>query len=90
MKKLLIALALFLTLVPSVFAGNYKSFRVSVYARAYEVEKMADDKYLQESWDLISSQMKVDRIYLETHRDKLIVPQATLDKAKKFFKSKGV
>lgn len=90
MKKLLIALALFLMLVPSIFAGNYKSFRVSVYARAYEVEKMADDKYLQESWDLISSQMKVDRIYLETHRDKLIVPQATLDKAKKFFKSKGV
>ncbi len=90
MKKLLVTLALFLTLVPSIFAGNYKSFRVSVYARAYEVEKMADDKYLQESWDLISSQMKVDRIYLETHRDKLIVPQATLDKAKKFFKSKGV
>lgn len=90
MKKVFIALALFLMLVPSIFAGNYKSFRVSVYARAYEVEKMADDKYLQESWDLISSQMKVDRIYLETHRDKLIVPQATLDKAKKFFKSKGV
>ena len=91
MRKAFLTLVLVLSLIPVLLsAGNYKSYRVSIYCRAYEVEKMADDKYLQESWDLISSQMKVDRVYLETHRDKLIVPQSTLDKAKKFFKSKGV
>lgn len=74
----------------SLWAGNYKSFKVSVYTRAYEVEKMKDTEYLESTWKLISSQLKVDKIYLETHRDRLIVPQETLDKAKKFFKEHGV
>jgi hypothetical protein len=68
----------------------YKNFTVSVYARAYEVRDMADQKKLQETWDLISRQVKIDKIYLETHRDKLIVDEKTLASAIKFFKSKGL
>ena len=91
MKKFLLTLALALSLVPAVLnAGNYKSYRVSIYVRYYEVAKMADINYLETTWKSISSQMKVDRVYLETHRDTLIVPQSTLDIAKKFFKEHGV
>ena len=68
----------------------YKNFTVSVYARAYEVQDMADQKKLKETWDLISRQVKIDKIYLETHRDKLIVDEKTLESAKKFFRSKGL
>jgi hypothetical protein len=68
----------------------YKNFAVSVYARAYEVRDMADAKKLQETWDLISSQVKIDKIYLETHRDLLIVDEKTLESAIKFFRSKGL
>jgi hypothetical protein len=74
----------------AAFAGNYKSFKVSVYTRAYEVEKMKDLHWLDSTWNIISSQVKVDKIYLETHRDLLIVPSETLEQAKKFFASKGV
>jgi len=35
----------------------YKNFTVSVYTRAYEVRDMADLKKLQDTWDLISSQV---------------------------------
>ncbi|MCR4569207.1 MAG: hypothetical protein K5661_02265 [Bacteroidales bacterium] len=87
-KSLGLLLALVLPL--SAYAGNYKSYKVSVYARAYEVEKMADPEWLRSTWETISSQMDVDRIYLETHRDLLIVPQSTIDAAKKFFKARGV
>lgn len=90
MKKVIITLAVVLTMVPMLFAGNYKSYRVSIYTRAYEVEKMSDPQWLESTWKTISSQMKVDRIYLETHRDTKIVPQSTLDAAKKFFKKQGV
>ncbi|MBR3012919.1 MAG: hypothetical protein IKH60_06340 [Bacteroidales bacterium] len=95
MKKYLIAIAAVLALLPAVFAsplsaGNYKSYKVAVYARAYEVEKMGDPEWLRSTWETISSQMNVDRIYLETHRDLLIVPQSTVDAAKKFFKEHGV
>jgi len=71
-------------------AGNYKSFKISVYTRAYEVEKMKDLHWLDSTWNIISSQVKVDKIYLETHRDLLIVPEETIEQAKRFFKEKGV
>ena len=90
MKKLLVTLAALAVTASALFAGNYKSFKVSIYTRAYEVEKMADPEYLESTWKTISSQMKVDCIYLETHRDTHIVPQETLDKVKKFFKEHGV
>ena len=90
MKRLFLTLALILTSFFVVFAGNYKSYKVSIYTRAYEVEKMGDPEWLESTWKTISSQMKVDKIYLETHRDLLIVPQSTLDAAKKFFKAHGV
>jgi hypothetical protein len=76
--------------VPVTKPPFYKNFTVSVYTRAYEVRDMADLKKLQETWDLISSQVKIDKIYLETHRDLLIVDEKTLEGAIKFFKSKGV
>ncbi len=68
----------------------YKNFTVSVYTRAYEVNEMADPKKLEETWNLISHQCKIDKIYLETHRDKLVVDEKTLETAIKFFKAKGL
>ena len=72
------------------FAGHYDGFKVSVYTRAQEVERMKDLEWLESTWNTISSQVKVDKIYLETHRDLLIVPDATLEQARKFFRDKGV
>lgn len=74
----------------SIFAGNYRSFKVSVYTRAYEVEKMKDLAWLDSTWNIISQQVKVDKIYLETHRDLLIVPDETLEQAKKYFLDRGI
>jgi len=68
----------------------YKNFTVSVYTRAYEVKEMADQKKLEETWNLISQQVKIDKIYLETHRDQLIVDEKTLESVIRFFKSKGL
>lgn len=68
------------------FSQGYKNFKVSVYCRAYEVQKMDDTSgYLKPIWNEITRQVTVDKIYLETHRDLIIVDQKTLDIAKKFF-----
>ncbi len=83
-------LLLSLTAGIQAYAANYKGFKVSVYTRAYEVERMKDPKWLDSTWNIISKQVKIDKIYLETHRDLLIVPSETLEAAKKFFLSKGV
>lgn len=89
-KRHIIMLAVVLMSISVVFAGNYKSFKVSIYTRAYEVEKMGDPHWLDSTWTIISSQLKVDKIYLETHRDLLIVPDSTLEQAKKFFLDRGI
>ncbi|MDH6356616.1 hypothetical protein [Parabacteroides sp. PF5-9] len=90
MKKTLLTILAGLLMATTAFSGNYKSFKVSVYTRAYEVEKMKDLHWLDSTWTIISNQLKVDKIYLETHRDLLIVPSETLEQAKKYFQDKGI
>ena len=93
MKKTLALIATALTLlasVPVLAKPNYQNFKVSVYTRAYEVQKMADQHWLDSTWNIISSQVKVDKIYLETHRDQLVVDRPTMENAIKFFRKKGL
>jgi hypothetical protein len=71
-------------------AGGYKNFKVAVYCRAYEVDRMADLNWLDSLWNHISKQVHVDKIYLETHRDLLIVKEQTLKDAISFFNEKGL
>ncbi len=87
MKKILTCLLIIsgIMKISSQQPSNYKNFEVSVYTRAYEVREMADQKKLEETWNLISQQVKIDKIYLETHRDQIIVPEKTLESAIQFF-----
>ena len=75
---------------PLTLSADHKNFTVSVYVRAYEVEKMKDPAYLESTWKIISDQLDVDKVYLETHRDMLLVDDATLESAKRFFRKQGV
>ncbi len=87
----LLVAALCLTGITLVAGGaNYEHFDVAVYCRVYEVREMKDPAYLDRAWSAISSHMKVDKVYLETHRDTIVIDQATLDQAKRFFTGKGV
>ena len=70
--------------------AKHDHFKVSVYVRAAEVQKMKDTQWLESSWATISNQLDVDKIFLETHRDLLIVDDATIEKAKKFFQKQGI
>ncbi len=78
--------------VSGVMAGgnNYKNFDVALYSRVYETQQMKDPAWLESRWAAVVKYMKVDKVYLETHRDTVVVDQATLDQAKKFFLAKGV
>ena len=76
--------------VQSAQAGKYQNFKVSTYIRAQDVARMADDKFLNQTWETVSSQVDLDKIYLETHRDAFTVDEKTMTKVKKFFLSKGL
>lgn len=94
MKSLKILLSFSLLCMP-LFShaenkGKYDNFKVSIYTRAYEVQNMTDPAWLDSTWNIISSQMKVDKIYLETHRDLNIVKADDMKRIIKFFKDRGI
>lgn len=78
-----------LSLAGSIALG-YENFKVAVYSRAYETREMNDVGWIEPRWTELSRQVHVDKIYLETHRDLIVVTDATLDAAKKFFADRGV
>ena len=71
-------------------AGNYQNFGVAVYIPVPIVKTFADPKVLQSEWDLISSQVKVDKVYIEVHRDRVVADDKLLDDVKAFFVAHGV
>ena len=73
-----------------VCAQKYKNFKVSTYVRAQDVARMEDETFLKSTWDTVSMQVDLDKIYIETHRDAFTVPEKTIKKVKKFFLSKGL
>jgi hypothetical protein len=90
MKKHLTVILAMLLVLPGL-SQQYQNFRVSVYCTAYDVRQMSDTAgYLLPRWQEISRQLKVDKIYLETHRDLVIVDQKTLGIARKFFENRGL
>ncbi len=71
-------------------AGNYQNFGVAVYIPVTIVKTFADPKVLQSEWDLINSQVKVDKVYIEVHRDRILADDQLLEDVKKFFTAHGV
>jgi hypothetical protein len=81
-----------LVFLPSAIraAGKYQNFIASIYARVYEVRQMEDPAWLEPRWNEISRQVKVDKIYLETHRDLIVADKETILKLKRFFQDRGI
>ncbi len=47
---------------------GYKSFEVAVYIPEYVAEQMRDPHYLESTWEIITGQVKVDKVFIETYR----------------------
>ena len=91
LKRIIMAATTALMAMPGLAGhGQYQNFKVSTYIRAQDVARMADDKFLNQTWETVSSQVDLDKIYLETHRDAFTVDEKTMTKVKKFFLSKGL
>jgi hypothetical protein len=89
MKKLLCFLACAVS-ASMTRAGNYQNFGVAVYIPVTIVKTFADPKVLQSEWDLINSQVKVDKVYIEVHRDRILADDQLLEDVKAFFVAHGV
>jgi hypothetical protein len=71
-------------------AGQYTNFNVAIYIPVAVVRSFEDPAKLASDWDRISSQLKVDKVYIEVQRNRLLAGDDLLAKVKQFFLSRGV
>lgn len=93
MKKMALRLLAVLLLsagAVTAYAQKYENFKVSSYIRAQDVLKMKDKAFLEQTWETVSNQVDLDKMYIETHRDSIVVDEKTLKEVIRFFKSKGL
>ena len=84
---------LFATLVLPVFcsrAGSYTNFDVAIYIPVGVVRSFENAQKLQDDWNRISAQLKVDKVYIEVQRNRDLASDELLEKVKKFFLDRGV
>ena len=77
---------------PAATTNNrYQNFGLALYVEIRDMHHMAaDPQWAEESWNLISRSMKVDKVWLETFRGGEQTPEAEVRKVKAFFADKGV
>ena len=68
----------------------HDQFHVAIYITTDVVEQMKDPAWLQQSWDEISSQVTVDKVYIESYRRGVLADDASLETVKSFFRAHGV
>jgi hypothetical protein len=73
----------------TVAAAN-QNFRIAVYIPVAVVEHMRDRAWLESSWKQISSGVKVDKVYIETYRSRVMADDDLIESVKKFFTDQGV
>lgn len=71
-------------------AGHYKNFAVSIYIPVHIVNTFAEPGRLESEWKRISSQVNVDKVYIESQRSRELASDELLDKVKKFFVAHNV
>ncbi len=90
-RSLLSKLLLGLVLPVAAFAADQsQSFDTAIYIPVMMVRRLADPAIRQREWDTISRQLKVDKVYIESERDRMLADDQTLEDLKKFFTDHGV
>jgi hypothetical protein len=69
---------------------THDQFHIAVYIPVGVVERMKDPVFLDKSWNEISSQVRVDKVYIESYRSGTLADGALLESVKSFFVTHGV
>lgn len=80
----------FASTAPVSESHPHKNFKVTIYIPEEVVEHLGNPQWRESSWSDINSQVKVDKVYIETYRSGHVASDALLDSVKKFFVDHGV
>ncbi|HEY3755411.1 MAG TPA: hypothetical protein VGL42_04615 [Opitutaceae bacterium] len=68
----------------------FRNFHSAIYAPVQIVQNWVKPGELEHEWSVISTQLHVDHVYIETYRDRRIADADVLERAKAFFSARGV
>ncbi len=69
----------------------YRNFKVAIYVCVTDLHKAyVDPEWLENSYQLLSRSVHIDKVYFETYRNQVWVDKEAILSAQKFFESKGV
>jgi hypothetical protein len=71
-------------------AANYTNFDVAIYIPVGVVRSFENPQKLQDDWNRISAQLKVDKVYIEVQRNRDLASGELLERVEKFFLDRGV
>ncbi|HVO12314.1 MAG TPA: glycoside hydrolase family 5 protein [Vicinamibacteria bacterium] len=69
---------------------SYRNFDLAIYCRVDDVRRMAEGDWLERHFDLLARQLRIGKVYLETHRSGVMNDRETMLKVKRFFEEHGV
>ncbi|HXK08541.1 MAG TPA: glycoside hydrolase family 5 protein [Vicinamibacteria bacterium] len=69
---------------------RYRNFDLAIYCRVDDVRRMAEGDWLEKSYLALAKDLKISKVYLETHRSRVTNDRETMLKAKRFFESRGI
>jgi hypothetical protein len=79
---------------PSSAPAPHQSFAVSIYCVVGTLGGTAQNplnlSQLAQTWDTVSRQLKIDKVYIETVRDQTELSEDAIEPLKKFFTDRGV
>jgi hypothetical protein len=85
------ALATALLASPAVAeTPRYRNFELAIYCRVDDVRRMAEGDWLERNYEALAKDLKIGKVYLETHRSRLTNDRETMLKVKRFFESRGI
>jgi hypothetical protein len=74
----------------SCLAGQYTNFNAAIYIPVGVVRSFENAETLSNNWQRISSQLKVDKVYVEVQRNRDLAGDELLERVKTFFLDRGV
>jgi len=75
----------------NTFSSKYQNFGCAIYLRALDIAPLGKDiTPFKEHFDLLSKYIKVNKVYVETHRDTIIPDESTLVAVRDYLNARGV
>jgi hypothetical protein len=70
--------------------AEHRNFAVAVYLPVTIVRRLGDPAVREREWEILSRQVKIDKVYVETERDRVVADESVIEDVKAFFRGHGV